>query len=151
MLAAWESVDSEGVVSRPNWIPEKILPQSRLSSTPSLLVIFARVGHHNPTVLGHRFVALAHLKQHLSWRVQSGCATYTRRTPGASCPSRLQSPREVLFEMHRRLSVPRCRAPPKEARPLRTRARARRRRGMALTEKEGAVVGAEAGQRARVY
>jgi hypothetical protein len=53
--------------------------------------------------------------------------------------------------MHQRLTVPRCRAPPKEARPLRTRARTRRRRGRTITEKEGAVVGAEAGQRARVY
>jgi hypothetical protein len=42
--------------------------------------------------------------------------------------------------------------PPREEspRPLRTRARARRRRGRTLTEKEGAVVGAEAEERASV-
>jgi hypothetical protein len=45
---------------------------------------------------------------------------------------------------------PREASPPREARPLRTRARARRRRGRTLTEKKGAVVGAEAPQRASV-
>jgi hypothetical protein len=40
-------------------------------------------------------------------------------------------------------------SPPRKASPLRTRARARRRRGsLTLSEKEGAVVGAEEGERA---
>jgi hypothetical protein len=50
------------------------------------------------------------------------------------------------------LTVPRATwaSPPRKARPWRTTVRARRRRGRTLTEKEGAVVGAEAGERARV-
>ena len=46
--------------------------------------------------------------------------------------------------------APRQASPPRKARPLRTRARARRTRGRTPTEKEGAVAGAEAGKRASV-